>query len=229
MLEKLLQKRVHLFDFDGLLVNTEQLHFQAYREMVEDKGAVFDVDFLTFASYAHTGSTKLKEYLLKTFPVLQSTPWDTLYQEKQTRYINLVHHGDIDFMPGAKAFIELLLDEGKKLAVVTNSTKALTDAVQDRLPALELVDTWITREKYEQAKPAPDAYLAGLKHFAAQADDAIGYEDSLRGAQSIAAAGIDPILVCHPDHPQMSDEFIQSIPHFESFIALTETNYSQGY
>ena len=228
MLEKLLQKPVHLFDFDGLLVNTEQLHFQAYREMVEDKDETFDVDFLTFASHAHTGSTNLKNYLLSTFDNLKGYKWEDLYAEKQERYIKLVLTGDLDFMPGAKSYVELLLDEKKKMAVVTNSTKALIDAVKERLPGLDAIPVWVTREKYQHAKPAPDAYLAGLKHFSAGAEDAIGYEDSLRGVKSVADAGIEPILICHPGHPQMSDPFLKTIPHFESFISLTEANYSQG-
>lgn len=211
-----------LFDFDGLLVNTEQLHFQAYKRLIEEHGYALSIDFIAFAAMAHTSSSALKEYLLKTFPDLQNIPWDILYAEKQAIFLSLLTRDNLEFMPGADAIIEYMRDAGKTLCVVTNSGSKLTDKIRSHLPLLNEIPHWITRECYTKPKPDPDGYNAALSTLDVPSNEAIGFEDSLRGVRSLISAHVKPVLICDPSHPQMEDPLAQQVTKYETFIELLE-------
>lgn len=211
-----------LFDFDGLLVNTEQLHYEAYRKLVEGHGDLLSLNFIDFAAKAHTSSTALKSYLLDTFPSLNDVPWDKLYAEKQHHFLSLLTAENLEFMPGADAMIEYALDRGLSMCVVTNSSARLTDEIRKHLHLLNEIPLWITRECYENPKPAPDGYLTALEHFKIDAGQAIGFEDSLRGIHSLQNAGVFPVLICDPSHPQCSAKEVEKLTFFETFIELLE-------
>lgn len=207
-----------LFDLDGLLVNTEELHYEAYLAMLKNRGCQEKFTFNDFAAIAHTSSHGLREWLS---PLIPSIPWETLYQEKQTAYLDLLEKGRISLLPGVAEFLSLT--SGKKRAVATNSNKAQVDLIRKHLPALNVISTWVTREQYSHAKPAPDAYLTAYEKLADPNDKALGFEDSYRGIQALQSAGFDAILICPVDHPQMKEPpKVPHYPSFRTFLALLD-------
>ena len=96
------------FDFDGLLVDTERLHFQAYQTMLKKRNCSLPWDLTTFLSIAHKNATGLKAHILALFPELHSTDWDILYAEKKAVYMELVEKGALKMMPGAKRMLTLI-------------------------------------------------------------------------------------------------------------------------
>ena len=202
---------VLLFDLDGLLVNTEELHYEAYLTMLKNHRCKTDFTFNDFAAVAHTSSHGLKEWLS---PLIPTVPWETLYLEKQKAYLDLLAKGRISLLPGVAEF--LALTSGKKRAVATNSNKLQVDLIRKHLPALNVIPTWVTREQYTHAKPAPDAYLTAYNQIASPNDKALGFEDSYRGIQALQSAGFGAILICPLDHPQMKEPL--KIPHYSSFM-----------
>ena len=206
-----------LLDLDGLLVNTEELHFEAYLSMLKNRGCKRDFTFNEFAAIAHTSSHGLREWLS---PFVPGVEWSTLYQEKQTAYLDLLEKGAITLLPGVADF--LLMTREKKRAVATNSNATQVSLIRKHVPALNSIKTWVTREQYEEPKPAPDAYLTAYLKIAAPQDRAIGFEDSLRGIQALQKAGFDAILICDPNHPQMKESI--SVPHYTSFAAFMKMN-----
>jgi HAD superfamily hydrolase (TIGR01509 family) len=191
--------------------------------LVENYGFSLDINFIEFAAMAHTSSSALKAYLLKTFPTLQTMAWENLYAEKQNFFLSLLTKENLEFMPGADAIIEYMRDEEKNMCVVTNSASVLTDTIRSYLPLLNEIPLWITRECYVKPKPEPDGYLAALKALDVSAEHAIGFEDSLRGARSLLAAHVDVMLVCDSSHPQMKDPLAQQLDCYETFIELLES------
>ncbi len=73
-----------LLDFDGLLVNTEQLHFEAYATLCGEQGYSLPWDFDQFCAIAHTSSGGLREALYAQFPDLSAKQfsWEMLYARK---------------------------------------------------------------------------------------------------------------------------------------------------
>src|SRR6185503_7183491 len=80
--------------------------------------------------------------------------------------------------------------------VVTHSSKEQTRSFCEKLPILQTIQHWVTREDYERPKPAPDSYekaIVTLKSDPSQR--VVGVEDTVRGLEALLAVEADPILV----------------------------------
>lgn len=212
------------FDFDGLLVNTEHLHFEAYRQMMLQNDASFPWDFPTFASVAHKSSTGLRKMITAHAPKLvEQKGWDTLYNEKKACYQALLKQGCLELMSGAEEILNRVKESKIPHCVVTNSTKEQVELIQEHLPILKQIPLWVTREDYDNPKPAPDGYLKAIELLKASGK-MVGFEDALRGIRSLQGAKIDPILICSPDHPQMEEVSHEDFPHFSSFHQMLNSH-----
>ena len=218
----ILDYRPIFFDFDGLLVNTEHLHFQAYQKMLESHGVSFPWDFPEFAGVAHKSAAGLREMITMHAPSLVKTQsWEVLYDQKKDAYQKLLEEGNPELMPGAEMVLEMVQNAHIPHGVVTNSTKAQTTLIRKKIPALDRIPYWITREDYRHAKPAPDAYLKAIE-ILGKSDKMLGFEDSLRGIDALKKAQITPVLICSPEHPQMEEVAKDSIHYSPSFLSLIE-------
>ena len=212
------------FDFDGLLVNTEHLHFAAYKQLLHKHGAPFPWDFLTFVGIAHQSSEKLRGAITEQCPrLVEMLTWEALYREKQKLYLELIQSGKLELMPDVSKMLRIV--EKKKIphAVVTNSTLEQVKVIQRLLPLLMSIPAWVTREDYDRPKPAPDAYLRAMALFGEPKAPVIGFEDSLRGIAALQKAKITPILICPPEHPQLAHVKPGSLAYFPSFKQLLQS------
>lgn len=183
-----------LFDFDGLLVDTERLHYKAYMEMLAQRGQASRWDFERFCSFAHLNATALRDAIYAAHPGLDED-WARLYAQKQENYARLIAEGQAALMPGAGELIERLASEKKRCCVVTNSSKRQTQMLASFLPVLKNIPYWVVREDYERPKPDPQCYLRAIELYAKPADRIVGFEDSLRGWEALRKAGALPVCV----------------------------------
>lgn len=208
------------FDFDGLLVNTEHLHFQAYQKMLEKNGVSFPWDFFSFALVAHKSAEGLRQLITSHAPELVSSKsWERLYHEKREEYAKILAAGHLQLMPGAKYLLEMVQKAKIPHAVVTNSTQNQTDMIRKKIPFLNTISHWITREDYLHPKPAPDAYRKAVERLGGS-KKMLGFEDTLRGALALESASITPVLICPLDHPQMGEVAGKSWRHYPSLVNL---------
>ncbi len=210
-----------LFDFDGLLVNTEELHFEAYKRMCQSRGFTLDWSLREFFKVAHLSATGLKIALYEKFPeLLRREPnWDVLYTEKKKHYRRLLEEGRISLMPGVAEFLQALQDQNMRRCVVTHSPKEQVDAIKAKLPILGTIPEWITREQYKEPKPHPDSYRMAIGRLAKPKDKIIGFEDSMRGLKALLGAGAtQAVLVCPADHPQMAEGVPEGVFHCASIV-----------
>ena len=223
MIDFLGNTQVVLLDFDGLLVNTENLHFHAYQRVCSHRGFTLNWDFSTFCSIAHRSSTGLKEKMYHDLPLLYALEpsWEVLYQEKKAEYIKLLQEGAINLMPGAEQFLAFLKQKNIKRAVVTNSPKEQIDLIKAKIPSLQTIPLWITREDYKNPKPAPDGYLQALAQLVKPGDNVLGFEDTLRGYLALEAAGVEGIVVSDVLSEEFERELIsRGAKIIPSFAAL---------
>ncbi len=217
------QYDIFFFDFDGLLVNTEQLHYQAYKALIENHDFEMHWNFHDFALIAHTSSDGLKRAICEKYPPLNQFPWEALYREKKQLYEALLTSQKLNFMDGAEEVLDLVQD--KRHLVVTNSTKAQIDVIKESLPRLKKIPTFITREDYLNPKPSPDGYLKAIELFGQKSDRMIGFEDAMRGIKSLQGANIHPVLICSSDHPQLSSPDAKGLDQFNTFHHFLDSSY----
>jgi HAD superfamily hydrolase (TIGR01509 family) len=208
------------FDFDGLLVDTETLHFLAYKKMLEQYGHFLSWDFLTYCFYSHANRHSLRDEVYRLFPTLMeiSTDWEYFRAEKQIFYEKFLLQGMVTLMPGVEKILAELELSSCKRCVVTNSPNDHLMILKNQIPALQNIPVWIGRNEYNNPKPHPDPYLAACQHFSNISKNRImAFEDSLKGSQSALAAGIDLIFICPQKAPDKEASYMKDIPHFFSF------------
>ncbi|NGX62919.1 MAG: Beta-phosphoglucomutase [Candidatus Anoxychlamydiales bacterium] len=211
--------QLFLFDLDGLLVNTENIHYQAYLDMLFRRGFKLDWSFLKFCEVAHFDDQSLKEGVYALFPQLldQEPNWEVLRAEKNRIYIELLKSSKIDLMPGVEKLLKELKTQNIKRCVVTNSTKQMTDMMRVKQPLLNNIDNWITREDYTYAKPNPDGYLRAISLYGEKGDRIIGFEDSARGVKALEKTPSISVLIGPIFSPNVRSILSKDVLYFKSF------------
>lgn len=202
-----------LFDFDGLLVNTEHLHFQAYINVLAQEGYTLTWSFANYCEVAHLTAEALKNKLYQEFPDLDPD-WQRLYALKKTMYIELLYSGKVELMPGVASLLAALQQAGKQRCVVTHSPLPQIQAIRSQHPILQTIPHWITREDYAMPKPAPDGYLKAIALYGKAGDRIIGFEDSLRGLRSLQQTPATAVLICPSRHPLLPTLLEEGVLHY---------------
>jgi HAD superfamily hydrolase (TIGR01509 family) len=209
-----------LFDFDGLLVNTEHLHYAAYVNMMAGRGYKLDWSFSQFCQAAHLNSTAIREGIYADFPDLDPD-WQTLYNEKKKNYFELIGAGKVELMPGVEKLLLELEKQKIPCCVVTNSFLEQMKLIRSQLKVLNTIPHWITREDYEKPKPSPESYFLAIELYAKPGDRIIGFEDSIRGLHALKETPALPVLICDSHHPLL-EMLGEGTLHFESLEQIPD-------
>lgn len=221
--------RVHsfdffLFDFDGLLVDTERLHYEAYKNMLASHGYTLPWSYPEYALVAHYSSHGIREKLQNLFPDLfVKNKWEDLYRGKTEAFIHLVQAKEVYLMPGVDTFLRFLEENKKKSCIVTHSLSTLVEEIVAIHPILNTIAHRITREDYTHAKPHPDAYITALERYGTDSIAPIGFEDTPRGIRSLKETRAKPVMVTsvsYPEIPTFQKEGVLYLPDFEHLAAI---------
>ena len=219
--------QLFIFDFDGLLVNTEELHFQAYIRMCAKRGYTLPWDFQTFSAAAHHTSTGLRDKIYTDLPELQIKEplWSVLYAEKKQAFFEIVQEGYTTLMEGVAELLTALDQAKINSCVVTNSPSAVIQLIRQQIPLLNLIPNWVTREHYSQPKPHPECYQYAIQNLAKHTDCIIGFEDSPKGYEALSHTSAIPVLVCPQDSAYLQKMTNSSLKYYPSLAEITDTNY----
>lgn len=189
--------QLFLFDFDGILVNTEELHFKAYKKMCSERGCTLTWDIDKYFSYAMYSATALQKAIYEEFPALkQAEPdWNVLYREKKRAYHSLLHSEGVALMPGVEKLLIALDKANIKRCVVTHSPIEQVSFIREKNPILQSIPFWVTREDYNEPKPSSECYQKAISLYGEKSDQIIGFEDSPRGLQALVGTRAKAVFV----------------------------------
>lgn len=213
-----------LFDFDGLLVNTEEMHYRAYQRMMNHRGVTLEWDFNRYCKAAHYEATALRDHILQEYPDLfkGDVTWDVLYQEKQNALLELIQEGKATLMPGVANLLMALSDQNIPRAVVTHSPNKLITLIRSQNPLLDSIPTWITREQYQKPKPDPECYQLAIQKLKKEGDKVIGFEDTPRGLRALRGTEATAVLICTTNYPEIPDFLKAGALQFDSFESISK-------
>lgn len=178
------------FDFDGVLVDSEPLHFAAWRETLASLGV--SLDWKTYLTRCRGISDR---NLLEVLSTLRVPPLDLnllfeLYPKKKQLFCQLILEGN-PIAEEVRVFLESL--GGYHLALVSSNGRAEIEPVLDAAGVRHYFCAVVCREDAPRPKPAPDPYLKAAELL--NVARALVVEDSAIGAASGRAAGFDVVLV----------------------------------
>lgn len=212
--------QLFLFDLDGLLVNTEELHYRAYRDMLANRGYTIPWDFAAYFQIAQMDADAPRRAIYSAFAELEKEEpsWQVLYAEKKEAYRRILEREPAPLLPGVERLLRLLKEKNVRRATVTHTSRALVDLIRRQNPVLNTITHWFCREDYNLPKPSPDGYLKAIQMLSKPGDAIIGFEDSFRGLQSLIDSGVTPVLVNSIDpalRKTCRDKGIQTYSSFE--------------
>lgn len=216
-----------LFDFDGLLVNTEELHYLAYKQMCADRGVDLQWSFNRYCKAAHYSATAVREQLAEEYPELfkQEPKWSVLYEEKRKNITRLIVEGAFQLMPGVAELLTALAQTSIKRCVVTHSPSDIVNAIRHKHALLNTIPYWITREDYNEPKPNSECYQKAIATYAKPGDNIVGFEDTPRGIKALLGTSALPVLICEPTHPGVEEmKRHKNVLYFPSFEAIPKND-----
>ena len=182
-----------IFDFDGLLVDTETTEYLSFHELGKQVG----VDLHIELGHTWVGSVGGRE---RAIAYLSQQLGDT----SPARQVQLEHQFNVIFdaniahqslLPGVREVLVAAKHHQLKLAIASSSDYAWVSSFLRKFDLLSIFDHVQTRDNVSRVKPDPEIYLKALHGLAVSPDEAIAFEDSYVGSCAAKAAGITCIVV----------------------------------
>lgn len=184
-------RRGVVFDFDGVLADSEGLHLAAFQDVLSARGWT-----LARATYfdrylGYDDRDLLQAFLTDHDLQIEAAEVDAIVAEKGRKYDARVKGGDILF-PGAAACVARL----RVTFALGIASGSRHEEIADILRANGLEQAFeavVGADDVAQSKPAPDSYAAAVQRLGVRPEDAVAIEDSHWGLTAAVAAGLRTI------------------------------------
>lgn len=192
-----------LFDLDGLLADTEELHVTAY----EAVGGYLDIDLdrVYICSFIGGPTRENIKRVMRDYAVPMDR-FDEILKVRYDSYMAAIRSTPLEPMYGALDCILDVKERAFKSALVTSSIREHALAVLDNISQhadherdiAALFDAMVFGDELEHLKPAPDIYIEALQRLTTVAERGVALEDSAFGVLSAKRAGLRVIAVPGP-------------------------------
>ena len=198
--------RACIFDLDGVIVNTAEHHFVAWKQLAEELGVPF----------SETDNEKLKgvsrveslEYILrKGGLVLDPATKLQLMDRKNAHYLSLARQTKpSDALPGVLDLLHDLRSAGVGIALGSSSKNA--ELILDRLDIGSFFDVIVDGNRITLSKPDPEVFLMGAKQLNLDPAHCLVFEDAQSGIDAARAGGFPVIGIGNSDDLEGADLII---------------------
>jgi putative hydrolase of the HAD superfamily len=182
--------RALIFDFDGLLVDTETVLIDAWVQMHTIDGLPCDRAVL----HHIVGHTDVScEYWAAYGPEISRTTLELRYRAT-ARELTLAAPP----LPGTLALLNAARAAGLKIGLASNSTHTHVEGHLEHRGMHGYFDFIACRDDVTIGKPEPDVYLHALRGLGVEASEALAFEDSVPGHVAAHRAGLRVVVVPNP-------------------------------
>ena len=191
-----------IFDVDGTLAETEELHRRAFNEAFAEAGLDWSWDKALYRELLKTtgGKERIQVYQHDYLGDNKLLEWDEitkLHKSKTDRYVTIMSGGELNLRSGVDRLVAEARKAGLSLAVATTTSFENIDALCLccwSKSAQDVFDVIAAGDEVKKKKPAPDVFQLALQRLSIPADVCIAFEDSRNGLLSAKAAGLRTIV-----------------------------------
>lgn len=179
-----------IFDLDGVLTDTAEYHYQAWKRMADKLGIPLDRDMNEqLKGISRMDSLERILALGNQTEKYSAEEKERLADEKNEDYKKLILSiTPNDLLPGIANLLADLKKENIRLALASASKNG--PVIMEKLGIADLFDTVVDPAFLANGKPDPEIFIKGAEQLQLRPEECVGVEDAQAGIESINAAGI---------------------------------------
>jgi HAD superfamily hydrolase (TIGR01509 family) len=183
-----------VFDFDGLILETETPAYETWSEIYREHGHELPRERWVQNIGAATWPFDALEHLAS----LVTTPFDreAVKARREGRKAEIL--AALETMAGVRDYLRDARRLGLKVGVASSASEAYVCGHLERLAVRDGIDAVVCREQVARGKPFPDLYLRAVDELRVKAGEAVAFEDSPNGIAAAKAAGMRCVAVPNP-------------------------------
>jgi len=184
-----------IFDLDGVITDTAEYHYLAWKQLGEDLGVTFDREFNeTLKGVSRMDSLERILELGNRQNDFTTEEREALATKKNDHYVTLIQDvSPKDILPGIEQFLKDLREAGYKIAMASASKNAFV--VTDSLGLNDYFNHIVDAAKVVNSKPDPEVFLKAAAAVGVAPEKCIGVEDAAAGVTAINDAGMYAIAI----------------------------------
>lgn len=180
-----------IFDLDGVIVSTDEYHYQAWKRLTSEEGIYFD----RAINERLRGISRMEslEIVLERSPKTYTTAEkSSLATRKNQYYQELIHNlTPEEILPGVRSLLEELKKGGVKIAVGSSSKN--TPLILKQIGLDSYFDAVVDGNDIKRSKPDPEVFLLAAQRLGIPPENCLVVEDAEAGVQAALAGGM-PVL-----------------------------------
>lgn len=204
-----------IFDMDGVIVDSEPVHFQVERALFADLG--IELSRKMHDAFVGTTPEAMWGELKRKYGFAESI--EEMEAARVRRIREAFENGEVRLVKGCVDLIKRLHFEKFRLGLASSSPREHIDAVLQRFDLVQFFDVVLSGEEVSNGKPAPDIFLEAAKRLGVDAAECLVIEDSRNGVSAAKAAGMKCVGFQNPASGEQdlskADEIIEDFGDFD--------------
>jgi putative hydrolase of the HAD superfamily len=191
-----------IFDFDGVLVDSERANIEAAIKTFKDMGKPLSPSEIE--SIPGRSSMDFIPLFLKQRDIDDSGEHKKTYEKNIANY-NTLWENVVTISEGLKQTLEALATQNKKLAIATTNRREIVEMFFKKSGMRDKFSIIVTSEDVKKRKPDPEVYESAIKQLQLPQQNVIAVEDTAIGLHAAKAAGIRCAVI--PNEHTKNDDF----------------------
>lgn len=187
--------RALIFDFDGLILDTEMPDYISWQEVYRSYGVELPLEKWALIVGGTAESTFEPHEYLESLTG-KKVDREQIWVNRRKSY--LTHLENQPVLPGVMSYLEDAKKQNLKLAIASSSPDNWVSGHLSRLGLIDYFDAVCTADDVEQTKPNPALFLLAADKVNAKPDEVIVFEDSPNGVLAAKRAGMFVVAVPNP-------------------------------
>jgi HAD superfamily hydrolase (TIGR01509 family) len=206
-----MQNKLCIFDLDGVLIDSRELHFHALNDALWKVGEEYVISREEHLSLYDGLNTTKKLKMLTEKKGLPPSHYDQIWKDKQSSTFDLIRKIESD--ERIRKHMERLKENDIKIAVASNSIRETIKLSLLQIGVMDLVDYYVSNEDVLRTKPFPEMYWKCMTALNALPRTTVIIEDSHIGRQGALDSGahLVPVKDCDDLTEEKIDEVIDTL------------------
>jgi HAD superfamily hydrolase (TIGR01509 family) len=186
-------KKLVLFDLDGVIVDTKEIHYRALNDAISQVDPKYIITELEHVARYDGLKTRTKLNMLSEEKGLPYTDHQQIYDEKQR--LTIYHFSQIQTNERMREIFKTLSEDGYMVGCCTNCIRRTALVALAKVGVIEYLDVIMTNDDVKNAKPHPEIYWKAMSIMGCLPEETLIIEDSPQGLLSATRSRADYIRV----------------------------------